>query len=99
MAIFLNGQQNEQPYIWDEIEGEVCFMCHGHLFDDIEHSTGGLVFWHGANGFLVLHQCCAEKLGINLIQDARILTSRVGMISKLNHDFPQELSAWYVVKE
>lgn len=95
MAIFLNGQQNENPSVWDEIEGEVCFLCSQHLFDDPLHSTGGIVFWHGATGFLILHQNCAERLGMNLIQDARSLASHTGIISKHSYE---KVYPWYVVK-
>lgn len=91
MGIYIKDSDNDSSAAFiEELESQECFYCGGHLFDDLEHSTGGVVFWHGMTGLIALHQPCAEKIGVNLIQDARSLVSKVKRIAKLRHETPKD---------
>jgi len=70
---------------FDDIDEQVCFLCGGHLFKDTKYSTGGVVHWMGSNGNIFLHQPCAERLGVNLIQDARSLVTTTKRLCKMDH--------------
>jgi len=95
-VMILEDCQDSHP-LWDELKEKTCFLCQGDLFDDLEHSTGGVVYWIGADGLIALHQSCAEHLGLNLIQDARSLVRKTGKITRLLHDLPSDAgSSWYV---
>jgi hypothetical protein len=56
---------------------ERCFYCGNPLKKD-EKDSGGFVVWFGAMDNIALHQCCAEKLGLHLINDARSLAGMTG---------------------
>ena len=98
MSIYIQHNPiNTMPReLGEEIEQHTCFLCGNHLFSDTERSTGGVVFWHGATGLLVLHQPCAEILGIQIIQDARSLVTETKRIAKLSAQPPQDANnLWY----
>jgi len=67
-----------------------CSFCGQSLFEDSEKSTGGVVLWAGPD--LVLHQACAEHLGMFLIQDARMLINKVKVRTKIDHEGPREFN-------
>ncbi len=82
MGILLNESDFSDLCKERNINNEpTCFFCGSNIFSDNNLSTGGAVFW-GGNDIIFLHQSCAERLGMHLIQDARSLTERVKKIVK-----------------
>ncbi len=79
-------------------EPKDCFLCSKPLFGNRELSSGGFVHWQGATGAISLHQFCAEKLGIHLIQDARSLAARTGKKVKPTGSTVTDVSAkWFAL--
>jgi hypothetical protein len=72
--------ENEKFFKLNPVDN--CFFC-GMLLKNDEKDIGGIVMWAGYSGIIALHQCCAEQLGIHLIQDARSLVSITGLNNKL----------------
>jgi|GEM_PF-4799407 len=100
MSIYIPANSEHiPPPMRSDIEAKDCFYCGNHLFNDEERSTGGVVFWMGDDGFLVLHQPCAEALAVNLIQDARSLNSETKAIAKMRHQpVIKNIGHWYMKK-
>jgi hypothetical protein len=74
---------------------EKCFYCGNPLKND-EKDIGGFVIWFGAMDNIALHQCCAEKLGLHLINDARSLTGMT--CESFEPEKPEKIdtrSLWY----
>ncbi len=82
MAAYLHDEMNETDFPKDIKKTDECFFC-GEQLHHGQKDIGGVIVWHGHAGFIVLHQCCAELLGMHLIQDARSLISITGKNCKL----------------
>jgi hypothetical protein len=100
MAVFLREELQDdtpRPTAQKKLLTDICFYCAGSLFGDREKSTGGVVAWSG-NELIGLHQICAEKLGVHLIQDARSLITKTGKYSGDRRERrPRDASTvWYV---
>lgn len=93
MGIYTQANRNEP--LADLLKGQVCFVCGGDFFNDQEHATGGIVYWHGSSGVIGLHQPCAERFGVHLIQDARSLAREIKVVAKLTHEPPGPSDVWY----
>ncbi|TGK94371.1 hypothetical protein EHQ26_03285 [Leptospira bourretii] len=78
MVAFSHKEFEEHP----EEKTEHCFFCH-ELLKGSELDTGGVVFWHGSNASIALHQPCAESFAIHLIQDSAKLQIITKKFSKL----------------
>ena len=99
MAILLNEQieTSSQPS-WDK-PAELCFYCNQPLKNYPSLDTGGIVVWQGNSIVIGLHQPCAERLGLHLIQDARSLKSATGQEAELKPAQPRQLNhVWFVTK-
>jgi hypothetical protein len=74
---------------------EKCFYCGNPLKND-EKDTGGFIIWFGAMDNIALHQCCAEKLGSHLMNDARSLSGMIaGNCGSEKSEKIDTRSLWY----
>lgn len=86
MSIILASEKNDGFFSNINSGREECFFCGRSLLEDIHYSTGGFVYWAGHGTDISMHQACAERLAVHLIQDARMLILETQIKSDMQHE-------------